>query len=64
MTQVQTKPIFIQGSNWAIENTIQAPVDSVMDNPTFAYMTIFQILFRVVIKLESLFATKSSRSAR
>ncbi|KAI9563743.1 hypothetical protein GHT06_011207 [Daphnia sinensis] len=57
-------PLFIQGSNWAIENTIEVPVDSVLGDPAFVYVNVFSLIFRVVVQLERLFVKKKTRSSR
>jgi len=58
-------PLFIQGSNWAIENVIETPLDSVLGDPAFVYINVFSLTFRIVIQLEKLFVKKKKlRSSR
>ncbi|XP_057378787.1 uncharacterized protein LOC130700817 [Daphnia carinata] len=57
-------PLFIQGANWGIENTIEVPVDSVLGDPAFVYVNVFSLIFRVVVQLERLFVKKKTRSSR
>ncbi|XP_046641362.1 uncharacterized protein LOC124326513 [Daphnia pulicaria] len=58
-------PLFIQGSNWAIENIIEVPMDSVLGDPAFVYVNVFSLIFRIVIQLERLFVKKKkTRSSR
>ncbi len=62
--QVGHSPLFIQGSNWAIENIIETPVDSVLGDPALVYVNVFSLIFRVVVQLERLFVKKKTRTAR
>jgi len=62
--QVVKSPVFIQGSTWAIENIIETPMDSVTNDPAFAYINVFCLIFRVVVQLERLFVKKKGRTSR
>lgn len=55
---VGSPSVFVQGTGWGIESIIETPVDSVTNDPAFAYMNIFSMIFRVVIQVERLFVKK------
>ena len=62
---VGQSPLSIQGANWAIENIIETPLDSVVGDPAFLYINVFSLIFRIVVQLEKLFVKKKkTRSSR
>jgi len=62
--QVAHSPIFIQSSTWAIENIIETPVDTLLDDPAISYINVFSLIFRFVVQLEKLFVKKKGRNSR
>ena len=64
--QVGKAPVFIQGSSWAVENSIVVPLDAMLDDPTFLYVNVWSVLFRITVLLENLFTRKKikGRSSR
>lgn len=65
-TQIGKAPVFIQGSSWTIENVIEVPMDSVLNDPAFVYVNAWSVIFRATVLLEKIFTRKKTkgRSAR
>ena len=63
-TTVTFSPIYFQGSSWAMDNIVEVPIGEVADDPSLFHLSVFALIFRIVINLEKLFIVKKLPKAR